>query len=51
MLIQQTDIVYYIELYWRSMKLSIEELVMEVRAGNQSLMEELWGAVVNLVKW
>ena len=30
--------------------MSIEELVMEVQAGDLSLMEELWGAVVDLVK-
>ena len=31
--------------------MSIDELVAAVQAGDQSLMEELWGAVVNLVKW
>ena len=31
--------------------MSIEELVAAVQGGDQSLMEELWGAVVNLVKW
>ena len=31
--------------------MSIEELVAAVQAGNQSLMDELWSAVVNLVKW
>lgn len=41
----------YIALYWGSVKMSIEELVAAVQAGDQSLMEELWGAVVNLVKW
>lgn len=41
----------YIVLYWGSVKMSIEELVAAVQAGDQSLMEVLWGAVVNLVKW
>lgn len=41
----------YIALYWGSVKMSIEELVAAVQAGDLSLMEELWGAVVNLVKW
>lgn len=31
--------------------MSIEELVAAIQGGDQSLMEELWGAVVNLVKW
>ena len=38
-------------LYWGSVKLSIEELVAAIQAGDQSLMEALWEAVVNLVKW
>ena len=31
--------------------MSIEELVAAVQHGDHSLMEELWGAVVNLIKW
>lgn len=31
--------------------MSIEELVAAIQAGDLSLMEELWDAVVNLVKW
>lgn len=31
--------------------MSIEELVAAVQAGDHGLMEELWSAVVNLVKW
>lgn len=31
--------------------MSIEQLVAAVQAGDQSLMEELWNAVVNLVRW
>lgn len=31
--------------------MSIEELVAAIQAGDQSLMEELWHSVVNLVKW
>ncbi len=41
----------YNALYWGSVKMSIEELVAAIQGGNQSLMEELWCAVVNLVKW
>lgn len=31
--------------------MSIEELVAAIQAGDQSLMEDLWGTIVNLIKW